>query len=181
MKDELFDIVDSQDRVIGQRYRSEVHQLGLRHRSVHLFAFNTECELFLQKRSMSKDYSPGKWDSSASGHVDAGEDYDSCVVREAREELGVKLTEPPKKLFKLNACPQTEQEFVWLYSSQHNGPFRLHPEEISDGNWFTMGQIDQWMKTKPADFASSFGFIWQQYKHHIADNHGTEFPGYGIL
>ena len=42
MKDELFDIVDSQDRVIGQRYRSEVHQLGLRHRSVHLFAFNTE-------------------------------------------------------------------------------------------------------------------------------------------
>ena len=101
MKDELFDIVDSQDRVIGQRYRSEVHQLSLRHRSVHLFVFNTESELFLQKRSMRKDSSPGKWDSSASGHVDDSEDYDSCVVREAKEELGVKLTEPPKKLFKL--------------------------------------------------------------------------------
>ena len=39
---------------------------------------------------MTKDTFPGAWDSSSSGHVDSGEDYDDCAVRELREELGLR-------------------------------------------------------------------------------------------
>ena len=56
---------------------------------MHVLVFNSRGEIFLQKRSMTKDREPGKWDSSSSGHVDSGEDYDACAVRELREEIGL--------------------------------------------------------------------------------------------
>ena len=76
--------------------RSEVHRLGLLHRAVHVLVFNSRGEIFLQKRSMTKDREPGKWDSSSSGHVDSGEDYDACAVRELREEIGLIVPKTPR-------------------------------------------------------------------------------------
>ena len=81
-EEEVFDIVDHRDRVIGQAPRSKVHHLGLLHRAVHILVFNARGELFLQKRSMSKDTFPGAWDSSAAGHLDAAEGYEEAAWRE---------------------------------------------------------------------------------------------------
>ena len=110
--------------------RREVHRLGLKHRAVHVLVFNSRGETFLQKRSMTKDREPGKWDSSTSGHVDSGEDYDACAVRELREEIGLTVAKAPERLFKIAACPETDAEFVWVYRCQAEGPFQLHPDEI---------------------------------------------------
>ena len=110
MTEEIFDVVNERDEVIGQQSRSEVHRLGLMHRAVHVLVFNAAGQVFLQKRSMTKDRQPGLWDSSASGHVDCGEYYDTCAVRELREEIGLQLDEPPRRLFKLAACAETDQE-----------------------------------------------------------------------
>ena len=91
MPEEIFDVVNERDEVIDRQPRSEVHRLGLKHRAVHVLVFNSRGETFLQKRSMTKDREPGKWDSSTSGHVDSGEDYDACAVRELREEIGLTI------------------------------------------------------------------------------------------
>ena len=79
--DEFLDIVDQSDNVIGQSRRSDVHKRGLLHRSIHLLVFNDSGELLMQKRSMKKDESPGKWCSSVAGHLDSGEAYDDCLIR----------------------------------------------------------------------------------------------------
>ena len=89
MNEEIFDVVNERDEVIGQATRQEVHRLGLLHRAVHVLVFNSSGQVFLQKRSLKKDRQPGVWDSSASGHVDRGEDYDACAARELREEIGL--------------------------------------------------------------------------------------------
>lgn len=89
--DELFDVVDADDRVIGQATRAAVHRDGLLHRSAHVFVFNSRGELFLQRRALSKDENPGVWDSSAAGHLDAGESYAEAARRELLEELGLAL------------------------------------------------------------------------------------------
>jgi 16S rRNA (adenine1518-N6/adenine1519-N6)-dimethyltransferase len=89
MSEEIFDVVNDRDEIVGRQSRREVHRLGLKHRAVHVVLFNGRGEIFLQKRSMKKDCFPGAWDSSASGHLDVGESYDACAVRELREELGL--------------------------------------------------------------------------------------------
>lgn len=160
--DEIFDVVNECDEVIGRKLRPEVHRDGDRHRAVHVLMFNSAGAVFLQKRSMSKDTFPGVWDSSASGHLDAGEEYDACAVREVREELGLRLDDCPKRLFKIDACSQTGQEFVWIYRCDHEGPFILHPEEIETGGWFTPSSVTKWMAEKPADFAPALLLIWEK-------------------
>src|SRR5689334_24881313 len=100
MSEEIFDVVNERDEVVDHKPRSEVHRLGLMHRAVHVMVFNRLGQVFLQKRSMSKDRQPGLWDSSASGHLDQGEAYDACAVRELREEIGLQLRAAPQRLFK---------------------------------------------------------------------------------
>jgi len=170
MIEEIFDVVNERDEVIGQAPRSEVHRRKLNHRAVHVLVFNASGELFLQKRSMKKDCFPGTWDSSASGHLDRGEEYDSCAVREVCEELGVKLGSPLERMFKVDACPETGFEFVWVYRGRHEGPFVLHPDEIDEGNWFAVGEVTRWMAESPAEFASGLIRIWERWRREFGNS-----------
>ncbi len=163
MSEEIFDVVNERDEVVDRKSRREVHARGLWHRAVHVLVFNARGEVFLQKRSMKKDMSPGKWDSSSSGHLDTGEAYDACAVREVREEIGLKLTQTPQRLFKIDACKATGWEFCWIYRCENEGPFTLHPEEIETGAWFAPDAVTKWMKEKPEDFASAFVLLWKLY------------------
>jgi len=162
MTEEIFDVVNERDEVIDRKPRSEVHRLGLLHRAVHVLVFNSRGEVFLQKRSMKKDRQPGVWDSSVSGHVDSGENYDAAVVRELREEIGLSVSQPPKRLFKFDACEETDQEFVWVYHCESEGPFQLNPEEIDEGGWFAPDKVTGWMAERPQDFASALLHIWRK-------------------
>jgi isopentenyl-diphosphate delta-isomerase type 1 len=162
MSEEIFDVVNERDEVIGKKPRSEVHRLGLMHRATHVLVFNQRGQVFLQKRSMKKDRQPGLWDSSASGHVDSGEEYDACAVRELREEIGLQVAEVPQRLFKLAASPETDQEHVWVYRCEAEGPFQLHPEEIERGGWFEPQEVTRWMNERPDEFASALQVIWKK-------------------
>lgn len=162
MPEEIFDVVNERDEVIGRRTRSEVHRLGLMHRAVHVLVFNAAGQVFLQKRSLTKDRQPGLWDSSASGHVDAGEAYDTSAVRELHEEIGLQLSSPPSRLFKLPPCAETDQEHVWVYRCSAEGPFRLHPAEIERGGWFTPAEVTRWLRDRPEEFASALALIWKK-------------------
>ena len=190
MSEEIFDIVNEQDEVIGSAPRSEVHARKLWHRAVHVLVFNARGEVFLQKRSMLKDTAKGKWDSSTSGHLDSGEDYDTCAVRELREEIGLVLaTEAPprpahspgggegglrpgegvaahpplRRLFKIDACKATGWEFCWVYRCESEGPFTLNPDEIETGAWFAPEFVTKWISEKPREFASAFVLVWEKY------------------
>jgi isopentenyldiphosphate isomerase len=164
MNEDIFDVVNERDEVVGRRPRSEVHRLGLMHRAAHILVFNARGQVFLQKRSMKKDRQPGVWDSSASGHVDSGEDYDTAALRELWEEIGLRPVAALQRLFKLPASTETDQEHVWVYRCTAEGPFHLHPEEIDDGAWFEPGEVDRWMQDRPEDFASALVFIWKRVR-----------------
>jgi isopentenyl-diphosphate delta-isomerase type 1 len=166
--DELFDVVDEQDRVTGQLPRREVHRRKLRHRAVHLLVTNRAGQVFLHQRSMLKDLFPGVWDSSAAGHVGAGEDYDGTAQRELGEEIGCRPDQPPKRLFKIEAREEIGQEFVWVYRVEAEGPFTLEVEEIERGDWFTVEQIDRWISERPHELAPAFLFIWPQARAWFA-------------
>ncbi len=160
--DEWFDVVNARDEVVGRERRAVVHARGLRHRAVHVLVFNPAGEVFLQKRSLAKDMAPGLWDSSCSGHLDAGEDYDTAAHRELGEELGLRLPVPPVRWFRVEACRETGWEFCWVYRLEHAGPFVLHPDEIERGEWRPPVAVTQALAGRPEDFAPAFRFIWSR-------------------
>jgi len=162
--DELFDVVDENDRVTGQAPRREVHARGLRHRAVHLLVVNRLGQVYLQKRSRTKDLFPGAWDSSAAGHVGAGEDYDGTAVRELEEELGWRPARPPRRMLRIDARAETGQEFVWVYRVEAEGPFTLQADEIECGDWFAPDAIDRWIARSPQELAPAFVYLWPRVR-----------------
>ena len=160
--DEMFDVVDENDHVLRQLERSQVHSKSLLHRAVHVFVFNKHGDLFLQKRSLLKDSSPGLWDSSASGHLDVGEDYHDAAVRELDEELGV--SRQVKFICRIKPSEKTGWEFVYLYQSEDEGPFNFPYSEIEGGQFFTSEVIENWINRRPEDFASGFIECWNSYR-----------------
>jgi len=143
-----------------------VHRRKLRHRAVHIFFFNTRAELFVQKRSAAKDTFPGCWDSSCSGHVDAGEDYPVAARRELGEELGWHdATLPLRPLLKLSASPETGYEFIQIFLlGPLSGPFDLHPEEITEGRWIVPAELDILIDEYPDHVAGALRLLWSRHR-----------------
>jgi isopentenyldiphosphate isomerase len=161
-REEWFDVVNERDEVVSRALRQEVHATGWWHRAVHVLVFDATGSVFLQKRSMQKDLSPGKWDSSCSGHLDAGEDYDAAAERELGEEIGVRVTGQtgPVRWFRVEACAATGWEFVWVYRLRHDGPLVLDPAEIQYGEWVAPGEVTARLAARPEDYCPSFALIW---------------------
>jgi 16S rRNA (adenine1518-N6/adenine1519-N6)-dimethyltransferase len=141
--------------VLRQASRHEVHKNGWRHRAVHIFVFNGAGDLFLQKRSRWKDAHPSRWDSSAAGHLNAGEDYEETALREVHEEMGV-VVAAVELLARIEASAMTGWEFVHLFRAEHEGPFRLPPAEIETGGFFPVEVVREWIARRPEDFATGF-------------------------
>lgn len=159
---ELFPVVNKTDRILRYAARSEVHGDNLHHRAVHILIFNERGELYLQQRSRCKDRHPLLWDSSAAGHVMAGEGYDEAAKRELQEELGINV--PLKKVLKLSASPQTGQEFIWLYRGEIRGNPIPNRNEIEAGAFLPPAAIDCWIAGRPKDFAPGFMECWKANK-----------------
>lgn len=164
--EEIFDVVNDRNEVIRQEIRRVVHAEGLWHRAVHLFVRNPSGAVFLQKRSHLKDSKPEKWDSSASGHLDSGEDYLTSAVRELEEELGIKTTADQLTLLgTVPACPGTGWEFVELFLlDDWKGRVHWPASEIETGQWFDIAEIDAWTAARPEDFADGFLECWRLWR-----------------
>lgn len=138
--DEVFDLVDLDDRVIGQARRGQVHRNpALIHRSVQILVFARDARVLLQRRSAAKDLYPDHYCASASGHVGTGEDYGETAERELVEELGISA--PLTYLRKVLIRSEPETEMTALYVTQSDGPYHFHPTETAGGALFTLSEV----------------------------------------
>ncbi|MEX0704458.1 MAG: NUDIX domain-containing protein [Planctomycetales bacterium] len=163
MPEEVFDVVDSADRVVGRAPRSEVHARGLLHRAVSVFVFDPAGRLLVQKRTETKDEFPGRWTSSASGHLAAGEDYDAAAPRELEEELGLRL--PLERLEKFAAGAETANEHTVLYRAVAIGDelFRPDPAEIAEVAWREVSELAAEVEAHPERFTPPFRVLLRWY------------------
>lgn len=158
---ELFDVVDEHDNVIEVRERSHVHRLGLRHRAAHIFLFRSDGRLLIHRRADSKEEFPSVWTSSASGHVSSGESYDISAARELEEELGI--TAQLKFVLKVEACPETCNEFTHLYTAVSDDDVQPDPEEISAVAWVTPEELQQRLQ-QPEQFSPAFLLLFDRFQ-----------------
>ena len=127
--DEIVGIVDEHNRVVGAVPRSEMRAKRLAHRSTYILVFNSQGQLYVQKRTPTKDVFPGYYDLATGGVVLAGESYERGAARELEEELGIRDV-PLTKLFEFYF--EDEHNHVWggAFTCVYDGELRLQEEEV---------------------------------------------------
>ena len=160
MQDELLDLVDQNDEVIGTVWKSEAHKDPSKiHREVAIGVFNNYREVLLQQRSMNKSNDPGEWKITAAGHVTAGEKPENAAKREVFEELG--LTISPiffKKIFRKRTGQSVspESRFFYIYYSLVNGrpQMKLDQKEVMGVVWIKPTRLEEFAKGHKWDVKS---------------------------
>lgn len=161
---EWLDIVDINDKVVGKETRDVIHAKGHLHRSTHIVLNNSKGEVFVQLRSKNKDVGAGLWDTSAAGHVDSGESYLQCAVRELEEELGVILEQAALEfIIQLQPEERTGFEFTQVFRVVSDQAIVLQSEEVDDGRWLAPQALSQWIEESPEQFTDVFKLIWPTF------------------
>ncbi|CAK8714249.1 NUDIX hydrolase YfcD [Candidatus Electrothrix laxa] len=132
--EEIVQIVDEHNSELGELPRRLMREQRLIHRASYILVFNAAGELFIQKRTTSKDVYPSYWDVAAGGVVQAGETYEQSAERELAEELGVG-GRPVKLNFLFDQYYEDQENRVWgrIFTCVHEGPFILQAEEVEYG------------------------------------------------
>ena len=163
--EEILEVVDEQDRVIGLERRGVIHANGLMHRSAQVLVFNSAGKLFLQKRSEGKDEFPGLWDCSAAGHVNPGEGYRQCAQRELEEELGIADAMDLEQLCRFPASADTGFEHCTVFRCLHDGPMSLQADEIDEGRWMSPDDVDEWVRDPDQALTPALRNIWLRVRN----------------
>ncbi len=166
MKEEMIEIVNEAGQVLGIAPRSRVHgNPALMHRVVHVLVLDKDGRILLQKRSMSKDVAPGRWDTSVGGHVDPGEQLEEAAAREMREELGVDLK--TCLIYKYIHTTPYETELVHTYKALwEDEKLRYDPDEIDELRFWSVEEIKAAMGT--GVLSDNFQDEFRKYLSHSA-------------
>jgi isopentenyldiphosphate isomerase len=146
--DELVDVVDDDDNVIGTVTRREMRAGRLLHRSVGIAVMSGDGRLLVHRRSLDKDVWPGWWDIAAGGVVLSGETYEQAARRELAEELGIAAAE----LEFMGSGRFVDDHVAELcrgYLAVHDGPFTFDDGEVVESRWVTFTELDEMRSMLP--------------------------------
>lgn len=164
MANEIFDVCDEHDHVIGQAPRTLVHEQNLLHRAVHIWVWDSKGEFMIHLRSDKKDQFPLCYTSSSSGHVDAGETYETAAHRELKEEL--QLAGELIWVTKLPAGPETAYEHTVLYFLKTDDVPTPDPEEIQSVHYLHPDAIQSMVQNEPERFTPPFRQLFSWWITH---------------
>jgi pyrimidine 5'-nucleotidase len=155
---------DSQERIctvsednvptLNGNLRSEMRLQNLWHRATYILVrhavANGDDVVFVQRRSMQKDYCPGKLDPTPGGVVGFGESCFLNAEREIEEEMGINVQEGNLQKNRIDRLftfsYQDEKVKVWgeFYEAVYNGPFddlKIQKEEVDEVFSMTLDEL----------------------------------------
>lgn len=136
-------IVDENDNEVGVVPRAE-HDQHI-YRVSALWIMNSKGEVLLAQRAFTKKHHPGKWGPAVAGTVDEGETYLSNIIKEAQEEIGLKIAEEDIVVGpKTNTLDKKYRHFTqWFFytTDKSASDFIITPAEVESIRWFTKDEI----------------------------------------
>ena len=168
MQEEWVDWVDAEDRVIEAVPRSRMRREGLRHRATYIVIEDAIGHLYIQRRTLSKDYCPGMLDACCGGVVQRDEAYGPSALRELEEEMGIR--DVPLQAWG-TFYSEHEHNKVWgaLYSCRYEGELQLQASEVEYVLRMSLEQIQAQQHEFMPDSLVAFS-EWQRRKAHGCDN-----------
>lgn len=146
--DEFVDVVDVDDRVLRTVTRAEMRAGRLRHRATYVLLFNSRGQLFVHRRTATKDVYPSYKDCAFGGVLAAGEQYDTAARRELEEEAGV-FGAALRRIGPLRYDDEDNHVNGMVYSCTFDGPLTLQPEEVAGGEWLDIDQVIERAQREP--------------------------------
>jgi isopentenyldiphosphate isomerase len=145
--DELVTVVDQRNEVVGVAPRRRIRSEDLWHRCTYVFVLNAAGDLYVHKRTDTKDAYPGFYDVVAGGVNVAGESYEGCARRELEEELGV-AAEP---IFRFLHRYEGRSGRVWggVFDVVWDGPIVWQPSEVVWGAFVPFDEVDAMIAREP--------------------------------
>jgi 8-oxo-dGTP pyrophosphatase MutT (NUDIX family) len=159
--DEIGVLVDADDTVIGQATRREIRAAKLLHRGVAILTRNGAGDVYVHRRTTTKDVFPGLYDMWVGGMVEAGEDYESTAVRELAEELGI-TGAPLRRLFTARYDGPDNPNWSAVFEVEWDGPIVHQPEEIDWGAFMPVDGIEARMAEWP--FVPDGTMLWHEWR-----------------
>lgn len=132
--DEVVALYDEAGRECGTAPRSRVRAENLRHAATAVVVRNRAGDVYVHRRTATKDLYPGRYDFCAGGVLRAGEDPLGSARRELAEELGVAGVELVPIGIADYADDRTRMR-EFLYECTYDGPVTWQPEEVAWGAW----------------------------------------------
>ena len=147
--EEMFDVLNEWGEYTGEvASRDRCHTEGLWHRAVYGFVIDKNKNVLLQKRSASKKAWPNMWDVTVGGHVDAGEFGRQALIRKAKEELGLDITDDDIKYLVGSTSIDTAKginkhfnECYMILKDVDVSDIKLQKEEVSEVRYFSKAEI----------------------------------------
>ena len=150
-------IVNEKDEIIEYKTREETTREDIR-RIVSLHVFNENWEVLVAKRQATKSIDPNKWGPSVAGTVDEGFDYDSTVIKEAEEEIGLKNIKPvffKKKYYEVGNAKRFSSIYYLKINSKER-ELSLQEDEVAEIKWISIEDLTKWVDECPEDFTPNF-------------------------
>jgi isopentenyl-diphosphate Delta-isomerase len=170
MADELIDICDENDNIIGRAMKYEALAKGLWHRSARILVYNSKSQVLTQLRSLLKELHPGKWDIGVAGHVAAGESYVATALREAAEEAGLNFSENDLELVMVEKYTNTsdglnEKGFAYTYFARFDGDetqLSIQKEEVQLVKFINIDELEFERKKFPEKYVPHSDRYWDE-------------------
>jgi isopentenyldiphosphate isomerase len=158
----VIDTVDQSDVPIGQIQRAEVFRKHANFRVSHVFVFNSEGELLIQRLALNRDRNPGYWGSFAAAYLFSHEDYWAAAARRMNEELGVAGAE----LDFVNKTTMQDYgclKFISLFITKQEGPFRYDHQHIDRVEFRPLSEINQMIASDDRRFTPTFLHVLESF------------------
>jgi isopentenyl-diphosphate Delta-isomerase len=163
-------LVDADNNEIGVMEKQEAHEKAVLHRAFSVFVFNSEGELLLQQRALSKYHSGGLWTNTCCSHPRAGEATVDAAHRRLMEEMGFDcdLAERFSFMYQTpfdNGLSEHELDFV--YTGTFDDTPDINPSEVAAYRWITLEDLIKEVHEYPTHFTSWFQIILKEYLQHL--------------
>ncbi|MFJ6700451.1 NUDIX hydrolase [Streptomyces sp. NPDC091272] len=147
--EEILDVVDEHDQVVGQAPRGEVYARGLRHRCTFVLVKDARGRTFVHRRTATKLVFPSLYDMFVGGVVGAGESYDEAALREAEEELGVSGLPRPVPVCEFLYEGAGQSWWSHVYEVRCDLPVNPQAEEVAWHSFVTDEELARRLGTGP--------------------------------
>ncbi|MDY7023208.1 MAG: NUDIX domain-containing protein, partial [Cyanobacteriota bacterium] len=148
MEDELMDVVDRHDNIIGQKKRSELcAENSPNCRAINVFLVNAQGQIWIPRRTAHKQFFPLHLDMSCGGCVRSSESYEDGMRREVEEELNIDIGRVSWHLLgHLTPYDDGVSMFMKVYELQDNETPQWNQDDFVESYWLWPWQIMDWVQ-----------------------------------